>query len=90
MRQDSTEERRKRAIREALGILILGAVILYLASMAGFFSVSEAGAKPRPTVVGCRPGVEGRDFCPDGFATSQAKPGQFDRPRTATPQRRTK
>lgn len=81
MNKDSTS----RAIREALGWLIVGVVVLYLATMAGFFSVSEAGAKPRVTpTVGCRPGVEGREFCGDRFATSVARPGDYQ-PKRGTP-----
>lgn len=78
----------RKFIRELIGWLIIGAVILILATMAGYFSVSEAGAKPRPTP--CETIVEGLERCGHTLRTAVARPGQRNVPRRETPTRRAK
>jgi hypothetical protein len=79
MNQNSTE-RRKQAIKEAIGWLIIGIVVLYLVHMAGYLTAEPVESAPQrtatPTVGTCRPGVEGTDYCADRFATSAARPGE--------------
>lgn len=87
MQQDSTK-RRRQAIREALGWLIIGIVVLWLATMAGFFSASEAESKGRPSPTPCETIAEGVERCGQTFATSAARPGDHaPRRATATPRR---
>jgi hypothetical protein len=77
------ESQTRRFLREAIGALILGAVILYLIWMAGYLSPVEAGAKPRPTPT-CETIAEGLERC-GVLRTSVARPNQHNRPVKATP-----
>lgn len=72
-------------LKEAIGWLIIGIVVLYLAHMAGYLQTEPAHSAARPTPTACRAGVEGKNFCPDRFATSEARPNQHNRPVRATP-----
>lgn len=57
--------------------------ILIIAALAIFATPELVGGKARPTPTACRAGVEGKEYCADRFATSQARPGDAA-PRRAT------
>lgn len=77
----------QRFLRELVGWLILGAVVLYLAWMAGYLMPPGAESKARPTpTVPCETIAEGIERCGNGLRTSPARPGDSaPRRATATP-----
>jgi hypothetical protein len=82
MKKSTTQT--QRFFRDLIGWLFLGVVILALAWMAGYLKTPQVESAPRATPTPCRAGVEGKDFCPDQFQTSVARPGDFA-PRRGTP-----
>jgi hypothetical protein len=62
--------------------IILAVFALLVFGWLGAFEPAHSAGRPTPTA--CRAGVEGKNYCPDGFQTSVARPGDFA-PRRGTP-----